>query len=338
MVKITHGSIFDKKCDLLIIPCNSNGGVTHWVFSGLKQNGINVPDKYIPLGKVLFVDTKLDTENAEIVGFAASVDDEAGDTPTSAITSIGSQIFDYCKSNGLRQVNIPLLGSGAGGLSEFASFEALKPALQKKGATEICFEVFVPSLETYKSFKTSYPALFEKPSATAVRNPRVFISYAADDKDNARWVKDLAIKLRQNGVDARLDRFHLKAGTDLPQWMTNEVIMADKVLLVCDYSYMIKADVHRGGVGWETMIVQGDMLTQGETKGKYIAIVRETEINKGLPIYMKSKLALHWKKEATIEEEDFKELLFTIFDCDTAPDLGDIPDFIADRLANPGSV
>ncbi len=191
----------------------------------------------------------------------------------------------------------------------------------------------MPSSETYKTFRASYPAFFETPARTVPKNPRVFISYTADDKDNGEWVKELAVRLRQNGVDARLDRFHLKPGTDLPQWMTNEVSMADKVLLVCDHNYVIKADVHKGGVGWETMIVQGDMRTQGETKGKYIAIVREAEIDKALPIYMKSKMALHWKKEATIGEEDFKDLLYAIFDCDTAPDLGDIPGFITDRLS-----
>ena len=217
MIKVSHGSIFDKKCDLLIIPCNTGGGITNWVFTNLKENGIPLPEKDIPLGKVLFLNTRLHTENAEIVGFAASVEKKLNRSSKKAIRSIGKEIFNYSSSNNLRQINIPLLGTGAGGLSEFASLESLKPELGKLSATDYCFEIFVPSLEIFKTFKTSYPNLFEDPKKLEIKNPRVFVSYAGDDKTNAKWVKDLVIKLRENGVDARLDRFHLKPGTDLPQ-------------------------------------------------------------------------------------------------------------------------
>jgi hypothetical protein len=46
---------------------------------------------------------------------------------------------------------------------------------------------------------------------------------------------------------------------DLQQWMSNELSMADKVLVVCDEVYKRKADGRLGGVGWETMIIQGDI-------------------------------------------------------------------------------
>ena len=86
------------------------------------------------------------------------------------------------------------------------------------------------------------------------------------------WVVQLACRLRENGVDARLDHFHLKPGMDVPQWMTNELIKARRVLLVCDVHYAEKADMRKAGVGWETMIIQGDMLVQGEQNSKYIVI------------------------------------------------------------------
>jgi hypothetical protein len=46
---------------------------------------------------------------------------------------------------------------------------------------------------------------------------------------------------------------------DLQQWMCNELSMARKVVVVCDESYKQKADGRLGGVGWETMIIQGDI-------------------------------------------------------------------------------
>jgi hypothetical protein len=39
---------------------------------------------------------------------------------------------------------------------------------------------------------------------------------------------------------------------ELPQWMCNELDLADKVVIVSDEAYAEKADGHLGGVGWET--------------------------------------------------------------------------------------
>ena len=96
----------------------------------------------------------------------------------------------------------------------------------------------------------------------------------------------------------------------------------------------IKADIRRGGVGWETMVIQGDMLSQGEAKTKYVALVREESVDKGLPIYMKSKLALHWKKQEGIDEQEFRELMITLFDFDLEPELGELPDYIIEMASN----
>ena len=144
-------------------------------------------------------------------------------------------------------------------------------------------------------------------------------------------VRSLVDKLRKNGVDARVDIYHLKPGFDLPQWMTNEVIIADKVLLICDKYYVAKSDSRKGGVGWEAMIIQGDMLFQNDNKNKYIAIVIEDEIDQGLPIYMKSKYAIHWREKEPSEDE-FNELIFHIFDCNIEPEIGSIPKFIIDKI------
>ena len=332
MIQLSHGSIFDKKCDLLIIPCNDTGGVTKWVFSSLKDNGLPIPQFDVPFGNVTFVETKHSLENAGVVGFAASVQSHPTGSSKSAIRRIGEQIYSYCKENKLRQVNIPLLGTGAGQLSPVDSFESLYKPLEKEKLNDTIFEIFVPSLDNFKSLRASFSEILDKSREENPTNPRVFLSYAGDDEINRKWVKDLATKLRQNGVDARIDTFNLKPGIDLPQWMTDEVIMAEKVILVCDSNYVKKADIRSGGVGWETMIIQGDMLTQGENKTKYLAIVREEKIDKGLPIYIKSKKALHWKKTEEITEENFKELLYSIFDCDIAPEIGKIPDYILKRI------
>ncbi len=324
MIQIIHGSIFDSKCDLLIVPCDSAGGVTQSVFNNLRENGLPTNIGRIPYGKVHFRESKYAFANT--VGYAASVNADTISSDPMAIEKIGYEIVRYSADNQIRRVNIPLLGTGAGGMNPVEAFEALHRAFSTK--EDITFNIFCFTREAYLNVSGVEVAEPE----TIVQHPRVFISYTGADKQNAGWVKTLATVLREHGVDARLDMFHLKPGLDMPQWMTNEVIMADKVLLVCDRYYMEKADFRKGGVGWETMIIQGDMLAQGDNKQKYIAIVREDTPDKALPIYMKSKFAFSWGKSSEIDPERLKELILCIFDCDTEPELGSVPSYVKTKV------
>jgi hypothetical protein len=321
MIQIIHGSIFDSKCDLLIVPCNSNGGVTATFFTNLNERGLPTLVGRIPYGKVHFRESRY--EFASTIGYAASVEAKTNTSDSLAIAQIAKEIFSYSIKNQIRIVNIPLLGSGAGKLTPVDVFDSLKSVFSTE--EDITFNVFCFTRETYRNLSaTRKTASLESP----VPHPRVFISYTGTDKDNATWVKLLATALRENGVDARIDVFHLKPDFDLPQWMTNEVIMAEKVLLVCDMYYVEKADFKKGGVVWETMIIQGD------NKQKYIAIIREDDADKALPIYMKSKYAFNWVKNKEINPDKLKELVLCIFDCDTEPDLGAVPPYVKQIIRN----
>lgn len=46
-------------------------------------------------------------------------------------------------------------------------------------------------------------------------NPTVFISYSHDDKQHEAWVLKLATDLRSHGVNAILDQWDLRLGSDL---------------------------------------------------------------------------------------------------------------------------
>jgi len=325
MIQVIHGSIFDSKCDLLIVPCDSAGGVTRSVYSNLSERGLPTNVGRIPYGKVHFKESRY--EFASTIGYAASVDVKTITSESKAINKIAGEIVRYAIKNQIRIVNIPLLGSGAGGMTPVDSFEALRSALINQD--EITFNIFCFSREAYRNLSASQELIQKE---QPISHPRVFISYTGIDKDNATWVKALATALREHGVDARLDVFHLKPGFDLPQWMTNEVIMAEKVLLICDKFYMEKADFRRGGVGWETMVIQGDMLAQGDNKNKYIAIIREDAADEALPVYMKSKYAFSWGISSEIKEDRLKELVLSIFDCDTEPKLGNVPKYVMEKI------
>jgi hypothetical protein len=61
-----------------------------------------------------------------------------------------------------------------------------------------------------------------------------------------------------------------------------------------------RADRRHGGVGWETMIVQGELYADMYRKrpedapAKYIPVVRSLDRDAGLPAYLRTMLVLHW--------------------------------------------
>lgn len=322
MYELVCGSIFDKKCDIIIIPCNDRGGITRNVKDDLYLNEIlNSPFVHSP-GDIVFDESKGNFTNAIVIGFAASVNARTGRSKVEYLHNICNEIKNYCKMNSLSLVNIPLLGAGSGGLSIQESFDVLKSSFENE--VSINLRIFAYSREIYSRLDNT-----EKKKRSA-RNPRVFISYTGENPENRKWVKNFVCRLRENGVNARVDMYHLKPGQDLPQWMTNELIMADKVLLICDKFYAKKADSRNGGVGWETMIIQGDMMIHSQSN-KYICIIREENIDEGIPLYAKTKFSLQWNGPE-IADEEFQELLYHLFDIDIEPKLGEIPKDILDRL------
>ncbi len=323
MYELVYGNIFDRKCDLLIIPCNNYGGTTAEILRSLMINELPVPGGKIEVGDVIFEAAPKDFTNAQVIGFAASVGGRPHRCREEYLRSIANKVMDFCEKHGLHCVNMPLLGAGAGGMRPEESFDIFSTCFERH--KNIMLNIFAFS-------EGIYTRLAEHGSAAAavIKSPRVFISYTRDDPRNMEWVKDLALRLIENGVDARVDQFHLRLGQDLPQWMTNELAMADKVLLICDKHYARKADCRNGGVGWETMIIQGDMLAHQDSS-KYICIVREPQFDEGLPIYTRSKFALHCTG-SSIPDSDFKNLLINLFDCPELPPRGEIPDFIRQLL------
>lgn len=324
MLKIKRGSVFDEKCDLLILPCDSGGGVTSWVLSEIEQNDIPFPSGRVPYGKVRFLEAGSTYEKSDFVGFAASVDVEIVRSSLAAIKTIANDIARYCRDTGCTIINLPLLGTGAGKLHPNDVFDIFEEILAPEIAV---FNVFIPEHAIAELFldREEHQTL---EVAANEENPRVFISYSWKDEGVKSWTLELAKRLCENGVDARLDRFHLRPGMDLPQWMTNEVLKASKVLLICDSHYAEKADMRKAGVGWETMIIQGDMMLQGELNAKYI-VIAYGDFEKNTPIYMKSKLGI--SKEDI--DKDINKLLEYIFDIDTAPKIGRIPEWVLKKRA-----
>jgi hypothetical protein len=319
MLRIKRGSVFDEKCDLLVLPCSSSGSVTSWVRREIEQNNLPFSSVRTPFGQIGFFSTEARYTKSDFVAYAASVDATTTSSTRDAIETITSSLIGYCKTYDCSIVNIPLLGTGAGGLNPVEVFDIYRKILSDDSAV---FNIYVPDKRVYELIVGHRP-LLDSPENSIDEHPRVFISYSWKDDSVRTWVLELAKQLCANGVDARLDKFHLRPGMDVPQWMTNEVLKARKVLLICDSHYAEKADMRKAGVGWETMIIQGDMMLQGDMNAKYIAIAYG-DFEKNTPIYMKSKLGI-----SKIDiDKDIKLLLHHIFDVDISPEIGKVPEWV----------
>lgn len=107
-----------------------------------------------------------------------------------------------------------------------------------------------------------------------VEPPLVFISYSHDSPEHKKWVANLANKLMKGGVRTLFDQWDLNLGDDVAKFMERSVRQADRVLMVCTDAYVKKANDGTGGVGYEAMIVTGE-LVQDLGKAKFIPIVRQ---------------------------------------------------------------
>ncbi|MBF0548938.1 MAG: TIR domain-containing protein [Deltaproteobacteria bacterium] len=325
LVKLRLGNIFDGPSDLVVLPCSTGGTITSFVATALQEYRIPDPKRAYELGQVDIMPFTGGENIAQYVAFAASVINMHSTTAAIRLigTRLGSATQDY---SSVRAVSAPLLGAGAGGLRSEHVVDAIAEGFKSKAHPDAILTISILHENVFRRLsnyvKPSGPGLVPQPQ---VKEPiRVFISYTGATQEQKGWVAGLATYLRDNGIEARLDQWHLREGMDLPQWMTNELAMADRVVIVSDAQYAAKADGRSGGVGWETMIIQGDLLNLPAGNNKYLAIIREQDFEKGVPKYLKTKYCFHCAP-ADDGREIWTRLLKELYNIDLAPPVGKPP-------------
>ncbi len=322
-VQIKLGNLFDEPTDLIVLPCNVYGGVTQFVSAALRSYALPEPPS-IPLGEISIV-PMVGAENvAQYAAYAASVLDGTR-TTESVLESIGKSIGMFCKNHiEVSRVSAPLLGAGAGGLQSEKAVSGMKEGFISAAPPGTSLTIFVLHKNVYDRIQTYIKALRATDSpSTEKRYKRVFISYTGSGPQHIDLVVEIATKLRQHGIDARLDRWHLRHGMELPQWMTNELEMADKVLIISDELYREKADGQVGGVGWETRIIQGDILDLPPENTKYLVVVCGPDFTQSIPRYLKAKFAIHWPPTAN-KKEKLDEILLAINETYSPPPINEV--------------
>ncbi len=306
-VRLRLGDLFDGPSDLIVIPCSTSGTVTGFVARSLAHYDIPHPREGMRLGEVEFMPFQGADNIAQFVAFAASV--EYMKSTVKAICAIGEALGSFTKQQReVRAIAAPLLGAGAGGLRSEKVVSALRQGFEKTASVDSCLTISVLQKGLYDRLRANRRSIVGRVQSS----PRVFISHTSRTKEEQDWTVNLALYLIEKNIQVRLDKFHLRRGMDLPQWMCNELALANRVVIVSNEDYKAKAEGRSGGVGWETMIIQGDLAKLPPESTKYQVIVRAERLDDGLPLYLKTKYVFHAKpsdSSDSFREELVKELL-----------------------------
>jgi hypothetical protein len=155
--------------------------------------------------------------------------------------------------------------------------------------------------------------------------PRVFISYAWEARDHKQWIKELAVKLRLDGVELLLDQWELAPGDQVPEFMEKSIRESEIVIVVCTPTYKAKSDSRTGGVGYEGTVMTAE-LASGAKRRKFIPLLRRGEWQVAAPSWIAGSFYLDFRSDGVELEDVYRELLQTLHGVrEKAPPVGSPP-------------
>jgi len=154
--------------------------------------------------------------------------------------------------------------------------------------------------------------------------PKVFISYSWDSDAHKTWTKELATRLRADGVDVTLDQWGLVPGDQMPKFMKTAIRENSYVVIVCTPTYKLKSDQRQGGVGYEGDIMTAEVLTDRNDR-KFIAVLHSGTWNTAMPSWLKGKYSIDLSGDP-YSEEQYRDLIVTLHNIrEQAPPIGTAP-------------
>lgn len=163
---------------------------------------------------------------------------------------------------------------------------------------------------------------------------RVFISYSWDDDQHKAWVLWLAESLIQDGIDVVLDRYELRPGKSIQQFIEPAIDQADKIIVIFTPNYKIKAENRKGGVGYEYSILN-QALYERQDKSNIIPILRSGNTKESIPIFMRQYIHIDFSNDNLLASS-YKTLITELYDEPEykKPLLGKKPDFLSTKHLN----
>jgi hypothetical protein len=244
--------------------------------------------------------------------------DEKGSSPE-VLHTIGLRLGKLTTiDTTVKVIAAPLLGTGAGRVPLISAVQALTDGFRVFAAPDSLLSLCVPRYDSFRKLTEWYSKL-QVSSRPALR---VFLSY--NQATQSPWVQGLHEFLRGQGIDARVDVWDLKMMMDLNDWMSQEIALADKVIIISDEAYAKKADNYEGGVGEETRAIEAD-LKSSKFSDKYIGVVRSDSVDTGTPAYLSRRFMIHCCSDEHTAA-DYQKILKQLYgDSRVPPPLGKRP-------------
>src|SRR6185295_5395206 len=109
---------------------------------------------------------------------------------------------------------------------------------------------------------------------------RIFISYSHDSEEHRERVRQLADRLRNDGVDAWFDQYSPPPVMGWPRWVMAELNQARFVVIVCSSGYRERFSSGPGrggsGVGWEALLICQEIYDTGVNE-RFIPVFFDTD-------------------------------------------------------------
>jgi hypothetical protein len=203
----------------------------------METHGIPMPTPHRKLGDLEVLPFPGTGNLASYVAFAASVLNDY--SSPEAILEISNRIAELTLSNHLiRYIQIPLLGTGAGGLDSITSADALFNGFYHSAHPLSTMHIHVPFQDVYDSLMRHFEdlAMSIPSSSTQSRNKnehkltsglKIFLCHSSQDREQIRQIYR---ELKKAGTAPWLDEEDILPGQPWEETLKNAVRNADVVL------------------------------------------------------------------------------------------------------------
>jgi|GEM_PF-4998251 len=109
---------------------------------------------------------------------------------------------------------------------------------------------------------------------------RAFIQYAQGAPEYQARIRELADRLRRDGIESMVDQYEPNPPDGWQSWMTRQIIESDFVLIVCSASNRRRFDLQEApgqglGATWEGHLIRQQIHKQGTRNEKFIPVLLE---------------------------------------------------------------
>lgn len=137
-----------------------------------------------------------------------------------------------------------------------------------------------------------------------------FVSYSWDSDEHKKWVRELATRLREDGIDVTLDQWELAPGDQLTEFMERGIRDHSFVIVICTPKYRQRSDTREGGVGYEGDIITAEVMMRRNLR-KFIPVWRSGTWEEAAPSWLAGKYRINLSGD-TPSLHEYQDLIETL--------------------------